>query len=100
MIGKRIRIGVGAVFVGLVLMTGSAAAAPGCSASSANCGDVLGENLTAPQASPSLALTPDEAPAGSLPFTGGDVAGLVLIGAAALGAGTVLVRRSRSTAAK
>jgi hypothetical protein len=31
----------------------------------------------------------------SLPFTGGDVAGLVVVGVAALGAGTVLVRVSR-----
>jgi hypothetical protein len=30
-----------------------------------------------------------------LPFTGGDVAGLALIGAGAVGVGYVLVRRSR-----
>lgn len=33
----------------------------------------------------------------TLPFTGGDVAGLALIGAGAALAGTVLVRRSRRT---
>lgn len=32
---------------------------------------------------------------GSLPFTGGDVAGLSMIGAGLLGAGVVLVRRNR-----
>lgn len=44
---------------------------------------------------PSLALTePTSQP--TLPFTGGDIIGLTVIGAAALGAGTVLVRRTRS----
>jgi hypothetical protein len=32
---------------------------------------------------------------GGLPFTGADIAGLSLVGAAALGAGVVLVHRSR-----
>lgn len=36
---------------------------------------------------------------GSLPITGGDVAGLTVIGLAAVGAGTVLVRRSRRATA-
>lgn len=36
------------------------------------------------------------APSGSLPITGGDVVGLALIGGAAVGAGALLVRRSRS----
>ena len=35
----------------------------------------------------------------TLPFTGGDVAGLALIGAGAAIAGTVMVRRSRRAAA-
>jgi hypothetical protein len=34
----------------------------------------------------------------TLPFTGGDVAGLAMIGAAATGAGVVIVRRGRRTA--
>ncbi len=34
----------------------------------------------------------------TLPFTGGDVAGLTLLGVAATGAGVVIVRRSRRTA--
>ena len=37
-----------------------------------------------------------EAPSGSLPITGSDVVGIAAIGAAALGLGTVLVRRSRT----
>jgi hypothetical protein len=52
---------------------------------------------------PELALT-DEAPAaaaeGTLPFTGGDVAGMVVIGAAAVGIGAVMVRRSRTRTAE
>jgi hypothetical protein len=36
---------------------------------------------------------------GSLPFTGGDVAGLVVIGVVLLGTGSILVRRSRSGSA-
>lgn len=35
------------------------------------------------------------APSGTLPVTGGDIAGLALIGAGAVAAGAVLVRRSR-----
>lgn len=38
------------------------------------------------------------APGGGLPFTGGDVLGLTLLGAGALGTGVVLVRRSRRAA--
>lgn len=34
----------------------------------------------------------------ALPVTGGDIAGLVAIGAAAVGTGTVLVRRTRRSA--
>jgi hypothetical protein len=37
-------------------------------------------------------------PASTLPFTGGDVAGLALIGVGAVLAGTVIVRRSRRPA--
>jgi LPXTG-motif cell wall-anchored protein len=38
------------------------------------------------------------APSGSLPFTGGDVAGLAAIGTAAIGAGALMIRRSRKAA--
>jgi hypothetical protein len=41
--------------------------------------------------------TPAAAPSGSLPFTGGDVVGMTIIGAGALGLGTVLVRRTKKT---
>jgi LPXTG-motif cell wall-anchored protein len=43
-----------------------------------------------------VAGTSDEAPSGALPLTGGDVVGLAAIGAAAVGIGALLVRRSRS----
>jgi hypothetical protein len=36
------------------------------------------------------------APAGELAFTGGDVLGMTIIGAGALGVGTILVRRSKA----
>jgi hypothetical protein len=50
---------------------------------------------TPAQVTPSAAL-PLTAPATSqLPFTGGDVAGLSVLGAGLLGAGVVLVRRNR-----
>lgn len=38
------------------------------------------------------------APEGTLPFTGGDVAGLVLIGGAAIAGGALLLHRSKATA--
>jgi hypothetical protein len=52
--------------------------------------------VTAPavEGSSAVKVVPATAPA-SLPFTGGDVAGLSVIGAGLLGAGLVLVRRTR-----
>ena len=50
---------------------------------------VLGETVTAPQ---------EQARGGELPVTGGDVAGLTAAGLAMVGAGAVLVRRSRRRA--
>ena len=47
---------------------------------------------------PAPAATHD--PGQSLPFTGGDVAGLTVIGLALVGGGTVLVRRGRVRAAE
>jgi hypothetical protein len=38
----------------------------------------------------------DDGPSGELAFTGGDVVGLTVIGAGALGIGTLLVRRSKA----
>ncbi|MGZ4735504.1 MAG: hypothetical protein ACXV8R_07855 [Acidimicrobiia bacterium] len=57
---------------------------------------------TPPSVSPNQAGTTVEAKTvtqstGTLPFTGGDVAGLAAIGAATAGVGFVLVRRSRRT---
>ena len=56
---------------------------------------------------PSVAAVQNAAPApapapatGSLPFTGGDVAGLTVIGLALVGGGAVLVRRGRVRAAE
>jgi hypothetical protein len=43
-----------------------------------------------------VATTSTEAPSGELPFTGGDVAGLAIIGAGALGLGAVMVRKSKA----
>lgn len=40
------------------------------------------------------------APSGSLPFTGGDVVGLTVIGAGALALGTIMVSRSKRSAVK
>ena len=58
-------------------------------------------------AEPAQVEVPEEAPApaaqqspsGSLPFTGGDVVGMTVIGAGAIALGTVLVRRSKRSGA-
>lgn len=57
--------------------------------------DVLGTDLS--RTTPA-ATAPTDAAGGSLPVTGGDVVGLTIIGAAAVGTGVVLVRRTRRTA--
>jgi uncharacterized membrane protein YhiD involved in acid resistance len=49
---------------------------------------VLGTNVTA--------VTPSTK---TLPFTGGDIAGITVVGVGLLGAGVVLVRRNRSKTA-
>lgn len=83
-------------------------------------GDELGTGVTAPPGGetggapggvePGNAQQPQEgetetlgagaqaAPEGTLPFTGGDVAGLVLIGGAAIAGGALLLHRSKATA--
>jgi hypothetical protein len=53
------------------------------------------EGSTAVQVAPSSSVQTSPAPTSSLPFTGGDVAGLTAAGLGLLGAGTVLVRRNR-----
>jgi hypothetical protein len=62
--------------------------------------ETAGEPAAVEIEAPAAAETPapaavESAPSGSLPFTGGDVVGLTVIGAGALAIGTVLVRRSR-----
>lgn len=61
-------------------------------------GDVLANNEEKPAAleQPAAAEAPRSAPAGELAFTGGDVVGMTVIGAGALGLGTILVRRSKA----
>jgi Na+/H+-translocating membrane pyrophosphatase len=55
----------------------------------------------AAQVAPAAGLPPMAPASGSqLPFTGGDVAGLSIVGAGLLGAGVVLVRRNRVRSAK
>ena len=45
---------------------------------------------------PTIEAVAESGPSGTLPFTGSDIVGLVVIGVAALGLGTLLVRRSRT----
>ncbi|MEN3273083.1 MAG: hypothetical protein V7636_1844 [Actinomycetota bacterium] len=61
-------------------------------------GAVLGEEASKPAVAelPAVAAKPQSAPAGELAFTGGDVLGMTVIGAGALGLGTILVRRSKA----
>lgn len=106
MTAHRIRVGLAVSFLGLALSAGTASAQVGCSYSCGpQTGEVSPESIQAPQGSqvgaPASVATPAAAPAsttpGSLPFTGGDVAGLAIVGAAAAGAGAILVRRSRKS---
>ena len=64
-------------------------------------GAVLGNEEEKPAVQPAAAELPAEAaqnsaPSGELAFTGGDVLGMTIIGAGALGVGTILVRRSKA----
>lgn len=63
-------------------------------------GEPATTSTTVPAAAGTTAVVtvPTTAPTaytGALPVTGGDIAGLTLLGALAFGAGTVLVRRTR-----
>lgn len=61
---------------------------------------VLGEGQARTDAEPApAAASAGDTRGGSLPITGGDVAGLTAIGVAAVGVGTALVRRSRRATA-
>lgn len=53
---------------------------------------VLGEQF---ETRPAVASTGAQVKAGSLAVTGGDIVGLTIIGAGAIGVGTLLVRRTR-----
>jgi hypothetical protein len=117
MTGNRIRVGFALAVLGIALSTGTASAqVGGCNFSDTSCGEVAPNNEattptignetqaeveTNPAAgeSPSLAFT-EPASEPTLPFTGADVAGLVGMGLAAVGVGTVLVRRTRTRSAE
>ena len=64
--------------------------------------DVLGNHEEQPAVQPVSEQQPTEAarndsgPSGELAFTGGDVLGMTIIGAGALGIGTIFVRRSKA----
>ena len=91
-------IAAGAVFLAPV----AAHADDGCPAAGGSCAppaqQVVGTGgfvEPAVQASQAAPLTPSS----NLPLTGGDVAGLTLIGVVLVGGGAVLVRRTRKPAA-
>jgi hypothetical protein len=101
----------GALTVGaaLPLMAGVAHAEPDPCYPTCKSVEVLPEDVSrtpsapavAPAVAPAAATAAVEAQqpsSGTLPFTGTDVIELTLIGAGAVAAGTVLVRRSRRTA--
>jgi LPXTG-motif cell wall-anchored protein len=61
--------------------------------------EVVGTGGSSPQVLPSSqVVATTAAPSQSLPLTGGDVAGLTVIGVALVGGGAVLVRRTRAKA--
>jgi hypothetical protein len=94
------KVGIGARALRLIAAGGVAAAVmlPGvahadttsCSYASTNCGSSQGT-----QSSGSSSGNSTSSDGSSLPFTGGDVVGLALIGAGAVVGGTVLVRSGR-----
>ena len=109
--GKRILVAMATAGLGVLVLSGVAGADPtisGCptSESTPSCNvlptnDQLGETVTPPSAGPELALTEQPeatstGPSGTLPFTGADVVELSVIGLGAIGAGTIMVRRSRA----
>lgn len=57
--------------------------------------DVLGAQIEAAPAGPQVAGLTAQAPVSTLPLTGGDIAALAASGAGMLGAGALLVRRTR-----
>jgi LPXTG-motif cell wall-anchored protein len=93
-------VGIAIMGLGLSVGTAHAADTTACPEYSHCTGAVQGEELAlTPDVAPAaVAATeaPATAPQGQLPLTGGDVAELVLIGGAALGLGTLMVRRTRT----
>jgi hypothetical protein len=83
-------VGTSVVVIATVVPAGVAAAADYPSGSPTNVSPDQGSTVRAATTTPSNPST--------LPFTGGDVAGLALIGVGAVLAGTVIVRRSRRAA--
>lgn len=111
MVGTRIRLGFAVAVLGIALSGGVAGAEPaGCSFS--DCADQQGEvEAKEVEATKDLSTTTtvDDVEAvvetspvssgGALPFTGGDVIGLTILGGGAIGAGAVLLRRTRNRSA-
>lgn len=102
---SRIRVAAATTLLGIGLLATPAQALEGQSFSDSppQRSEVLPSSESLP--ANELAFTddaPETAPAaqGTLPFTGGDVAGMVLMGAAAVGIGAVMVRRSRPRSAE
>lgn len=58
--------------------------------------EVSGETFTRPERPTRVAGTTVSRDSGTLAVTGGDILGLVALGAGAIGVGTVLVRRGRT----
>ncbi|MDQ1444540.1 MAG: hypothetical protein QOI20_1004 [Acidimicrobiaceae bacterium] len=86
-----------------VLVSGVAAAALLGGAVAAHAEDYVGNQeqgvLGTEISRAPAAAAPASSSRGGLPVTGGDLAGLAAVGAAAVGSGVVLVRRSRSARA-
>ena len=80
----------GGIIAGVAMLPGHAFAS--CSYGSGNCGG--GSSVPTPTTAVSAQTSND----GSLPFTGGDVVGLSLIGIGAVAGGTALVRSGRRKA--
>jgi LPXTG-motif cell wall-anchored protein len=86
-----------AIPMGALGLTATAAfAVPGAS-TSPPASEVIGTGGTAPSAEPTQAVGTTSSPS-SLPLTGGDVAGLAVIGVALVAGGAVVVRRTRAKA--
>jgi hypothetical protein len=103
---KRIRVALGVALLGIGLSTGTAAAevftgsgiSGGVSPNSDQQGPTNTPNGTEGETVTDTprSLSGPQSTGGTLPFTGTDVAELSVIGLGAIGAGTIMVRRSRA----